>query len=295
METIINYHFQEGRQVFDLQIGNRNVTGFFGGLENLRYANDPTEGQGEPGNLETCFGENKVLWNNPNEQRNKRSILQTNDGDFEEHIDEAGRKRRHTTSEAQQTQIERKILEILTVPLIDFVTTEEWIMSNYRFINQQSIAFENAVHFVKMKFCMFLSRDYKYFYETRVSLPFCHFARSEHEFQEKYMTRITSLLYLRKLLIWHYAHASLDGEHKIIDYKWKIPVYKKVRDLMQFLDKKRGKKNCDYYLSPANAGKTLFLNLIKEYLINCGEMSNWNRASNFPLQTCGNVRSYFLE
>lgn len=59
------------------------------------------------------------------------------------------------------------------------------------------------------------------------------------------------------------------------------------------LDKKRNKKNTDVYVSAPNAGKTLSMDLIRDYFINCGQMLNWNRNSSFPLQTCGFTRVIF--
>ena len=78
-----------------------------------------------------------------------------------------------------------------------------------------------------------------------------------------------------------------------VDFDWKPTMYAYVRELIEFIDKKRGKMNTDVYISPPCAGKTLFMDLIRDYLINCGQMSNWNRNSNFPLQTCGYTRVIF--
>lgn len=143
-----------------------------------------------------------------------------------------------------------------------------------------------------MKFKNFQLRDYEHFYSNLHTLPYW-VSKTKEEFDNSYLNRDKSFIVLKKLLIFQYHNESFDNEYNIIDNKWKPVVYEEVKNLMIFLDRKRGKQNTNYYLSQPNAGKTLFLNLISEYLISSGEMSHWNRNNNFPLQMCGNARVIF--
>lgn len=50
-----------------------------------------------------------------------------------------------------------------------------------------------------------------------------------------------------------------------------------------------GKLNTLYIEGPANCGKCLFADIIQDYLLNPGIMTNWNKYQNFPLQMCQHV------
>lgn len=118
----------------------------------------------------------------------------------------------------------------------NFVIADEWLHSNIRFIIHSSLAFKNAIIFVKMKFHHMLLRDYKYFYLNQIKSPLWDTKHTE-EFNSKYLNRKISLEYLRKMLINHYSPNSLDANGNIIDFTWKIAVYEFVKMLMLFLDK----------------------------------------------------------
>lgn len=116
---------------------------------------------------------------------------------------------------------------------------------------------------------------------------------TREEFDNKYLDVKTSKSMAIKLLIWQCSPQSMDSKFNVINTDWKLNVFTYIKDLILLLDRKRNKENTDVYISPPNAGKTFFFDCVRDYLINFGQMSNWNRNSNFPLQTCGHVRVIF--
>lgn len=56
-------------------------------------------------------------------------------------------------------------------------------------------------------------------------------------------------------------------------------------DFVHFL-KSSGKRNCLYIEGRSNSGKTWFSNILQEFMLNAGFISNWNRYHQFPLQDC---------
>lgn len=205
-----------------------------------------------------------------------------------------GRRKRFKRSEEKTNQevIEEIILKICKVPLQDFITTDFYLQHPIRFQNTMSVSFRNALHSVKLRFYNMQLRDYKKFYEELTEMPYWD-SHNRESFDNTYMSLSMSKKYLKLLLIWQFSNSSMDSNFNIIDDKWKQPVYNYILNLMHFLDRKRGKQNTDCIISPPNAGKTLFMDLIRDYFINCGQMTNWNRNSNFPLQMCGYTRIIF--
>lgn len=182
------------------------------------------------------------------------------------------------------------------VPLQDFVTTQDFLNSEWKFHNDMSTVFKNAIKYAKYQFFNFQLRDYRNFYENLEILPYWDTTNREN-FSNKYLSLEISKKLVYKLLIWqcnsYECMEDLETGTVKHDYEWKDNVYAYLKDLIELLDKKRGKQNTDLYVSPPCAGKTLFLDLIRDYLINCGQMLNWNRNSSFPLQNCGYTRCIF--
>ena len=299
---IVKYQFAGGRKVYEVRVGNVDYTRLFNKLPSIRDVECETSFDWDARDVERCLSEGQVLWDN----LERRSDIPTDDelGSGHDRDDSptepAKRSRRSThqktTQQKQQERLEEFILAIGKVPLHDFVTTNEFLNSNWRFHNDMSTLFKNAIKVVKFKFCNMALRDYKRYYETLTVLPYWDTSTREN-FDKKYMSLKDSKKWLMKLLIYqnNESAAMLNVEKGIVntEYNWQPNVWSYVKDLIALLDKSRHKKNTDVYISPPNAGKTLFMDLIRDYLINCGQMSNWNRNSNFPLQTCGYTRAIF--
>lgn len=294
---IVKYHFGGKRRVEILEIGGHDYTRFFRGPKSIQSEVDPTGEAQYAGDVEVCSSESEILWAKHCGHEYIQSNGEVSSGYAESSstTESTSRKRRAPNQEKEnrQEKLEKLIIKICKVPIHDFVTTDLFINSNWRFYNNLSTTFKNAVSTVKLKFLNMRLCDYKHFYEQMEELPHWD-TNNREEFVDKYLNLELSKRILLKLLIWQYAYSSIDmNTYKVLDNDWKSPVYKYVKELIMLLDKKRHKQNTDVYLSPPNAGKTLFCDMLRDYFINCGQMSHWNRNSSFPLQTCGFTRLIF--
>lgn len=293
-KLLINYHFKEGRRVEVLEIRGVDYSKLFHRLEVLQDGGNTTGENRDTGDVEICVPEDKVLRDIYERQYDNEDV-ESVDFQFSEDSGKTGsrsRKRRATETEKSQEKLEKLILAISKVPLHDFVTTEEFINSSWRFLNTMNAMFKNAINTVKLKFYTMRLRDYRRHYEMLTTLPYWDTSTRE-EFDNKYLSLQVSKRFVLKLLIWQYAPESMDDKFQVINDEWKKYVFAYLQDLIMLLDKRRHKRNTDVYVSPPNAGKTLFMDLIRDYFINCGQMLNWNRNSSFPLQTCGFTRVIF--
>lgn len=59
-----------------------------------------------------------------------------------------------------------------------------------------------------------------------------------------------------------------------------------LKELLNVIDKRVPKKNTMFVLSAPNAGKNFFFDAVIHYFINFGQMGNFNRYCNFPMQEC---------
>lgn len=118
-------------------------------------------------------------------------------------------------------------------------------------------------------------------------------AYKRRDFWKMYFDKEESLKWLKKLLIWQYARDSIDNNGRVMDKDWKPEVYAFVKWLMLLLDGQQGKKNCLYLLSPPNAGKTFFCDLIAHYLLSSAHLTHWNKTTGFPLEDLEGARCVF--
>lgn len=300
-KLLVQYHFEAGRKCKSVSVGNTNYTRLFLGLESVRSTESSAFESGNEGDVERCDYQDESLWQQlirgPPDEHGEESI----DGSHQGSPETKRRRRRGAGAEAeekekQQVRLEKFIMGIGKVPLQDFVTTTDFLNSEWKFHNDMSTIFKNAIKYAKFRFFNFGLRDYRDFYENLEILPYWDTTNREN-FSSKYLPLEQSKKILYKLLIWqnHDSNCMTDIETGTIreDFDWKPNVYQYVKSLIELLDKKRGKTNTDLYVSAPNAGKTLFMDLIRDYLINCGQMLNWNRNSNFPLQNCGYTRCIF--
>ncbi|QCH41361.1 nonstructural protein 1 [Haematobia irritans densovirus] len=300
-QLLVDYHFEAGRKAKGVSVGNIDYTRLFCGLENVRHEQDSTGRDRIERDVEVCDYTDEVLWEQLARRSNSRSGSESDYNDNKDN-QEAPRRRKYRRTaqkenkEKQQVKLEKFIMAIGKVPLGDFVVTKDFLDSEWKFHNDMSVTFKNALRYAKYTFYNMQLRDYRDFYENLTILPYWD-TSSRDQFHEKYLSLEMSKKFLYKLLIWQTNERDImtDVDNGIVDVEkdWKTNFYAYVRNLIQFLDKKRGKLNTDLYVSPSCAGKTLFMDLIRDYLINCGQMLNWNRNSNFPLQMCGNTRCIF--
>lgn len=301
-ELIVKYHFDGERGVEILEVGGIDISGLFDRPKSVQLKFNSTGETAYTGDVEVCTQESEILWNKSSGRGNQQPGGE-NDNQYDQNGPETSgksRKRRSTNDQFsnqekknEQEKLEEMILSICKVPLHDFVTTDKFINSHWRFVNNLSTTFKNAISTVKLKFYQMRLSNYRVFYEGISEMPYWD-TSNRNEFDEKYMSIEVSKRYLLKLLIAQYHSESINLQTgKVLDNDWKSAVYAYVKDLIMLLDKKRHKLNTDVYISPPNAGKTLFCDLLRDYFVNCGQMAHWNRNSSFPLQTCGFTRIIF--
>lgn len=292
---VVQYHFDGTRYTEVLDVGGADYSRLFRGPKNLQHEFDSTGQDFNWGNVEVCSNESEVLWA---QQHGLGDSVAAGDSGSENgsYSGRSHNRQRRAIKEKEankQEQLEAFISLICKVPIHDFVTTDVFLKSEWRFFNNMSITFKNAISTVKLKFLNMNMCDYRRFYESIDSMPYWD-TNNREEFESKYLDLLESKKMLLKLLIWQYADEHMDKTtFDVLNNDWKSKVFAYVKDLIMLLDKKRHKLNTDVYLSPPNAGKTLFCDMIRDYMVNCGQMSHWNRNSSFPLQTCGYTRLIF--
>lgn len=156
--------------------------------------------------------------------------------------------------------------------------------SEFKYMNVQSSLFQNAMRFARNEVAMMELRDFKKHYMKYTECIWG--ASSRDNIKSRYLDLDESHLLLKKMMIYQYHSSSMDDEFAVINKDWKFTVYTKIKYIMEFLDKRHGKKNCWYIISSPNAGKTLFADLIRDYLISSGIIGIWNRENSFPLMNC---------
>ena len=99
------------------------------------------------------------------------------------------------------------------VPLQDFITTTDFLNSEWKFHNDMSPIFKNAIKYAKFRFFNFGLRDYRDFYENLEILPYWDTTNREN-FSSKYLPLEQSKKILYKLLIWqnHDSNCMTDIE-----------------------------------------------------------------------------------
>lgn len=295
--AIVQYHFAEGRSTKILDVGGKNYSRLFNRYEDISNGQCASSSSEYEGHVEACFSEDEALWPEQfsTEQLSSDSEKFGGNSNSRSGSKMYRKRRRRDAGEEKETAqevLEELIFKICKVPLHDFVTTESFLNSKWRFSNPMSVMFKNAITTTKLKFLNMRLRDYRAFYENMAEMPYWDTSTRE-EFETKYLHIKFSKSITMKLLIYQCHPNSLDSKFNVINNDWKPSVYNYIKDLLLLLDKKRNKENTDVYLSAPNAGKTLFFDMVRDYFVNCGQMSNWNRNSNFPLQTCGYTRVIF--
>lgn len=187
-----------------------------------------------------------------------------------------------------QDNLQQFIFAIGKVPMQQIISTKHFMDSEFKYMNVQSSLFQNAMRFARNEVAMMELRDFKKHY---LKYTECIWGASSREnISNRYLDLDESHMLLKKLLIYQYHPTSVDKEYEVVDREWKFTVYTKIKYIMEFLDKRHGKKNCWFIISTPNAGKTLFADLIRDYLISSGIIGIWNRENSFPLMNCVGAR-----
>lgn len=228
----------------------------------------------------------------------------SDDSSIHENTSKAGGRRNPTKLELKARRINRlrkKILSIGCAPISEFHHTSEWHNDKY-FKNvevmhkETQLALDQAIftilHMSMKDFKDYYGQDYSNLdYGTEKFTWSCY---QKKRFWDTYLPLKDSFYLIKKLLIWQYYPSSMNDKFFVGDTNWKPSVFGFVKWLIQFLDGQTGKKNCLYLKSDPNSGKTLFLDCVFDYMLQVGNMKNWNRHGGaFAIEELANARVAF--
>lgn len=189
-------------------------------------------------------------------------------------------------------QLEKALLYVCYAPIYEGDKTILWRNHKYfRYISDYEQSMKIARSNITLKFKDYKIRDYIEFYTSRSIRPLFNCTSAEYTI-DNYFNLKDSVLKIKQLLIFQIMD-QLDS-----DYTWDenldiTPVYDYIRQLVLLFDGKRGKCNTDYIVSPSCSGKTFFFDCWKDFLLSYGNMTNWNKNHQFPLQMCVDKRIIF--
>lgn len=204
-------------------------------------------------------------------------------------------RRTYNQGETLYEEIEKFALSICTAPIINFTKSNLYLDSCYKWKTGPSNTIKIVMENLKMQFVHWKLHDYYNFYKTYpfIKQPSWQ-AYNTHNFNNLYIERKRSTNLLKVFLAYQYGDLLVgdDGfyEEQYIDMDVVVEI---VRFMVRFFNQENGKKNTWYIIGPPNCGKSLFTDLIQDYFLNTGNMGNWNKYCNFPLQMCKNVRLVF--
>lgn len=302
--AIFLYHlFDAGREKLYVEIGGTCYEPeFFGGHEDLGSDEYGFAVDSSGGTLETCESENQILrqLGKPRGQGDLHGDKPSNEiyqellGEQEFSSATKKRKRGDTPQRKVEQEAEdlyAQLIEVCASPITDGDRRKEWChpLNPFRFKKGLNTANKMAKDALNAYFCNLTLKELRTFYENRTTTPVWG-ALSKELIYEHYLDRDTSLEFILKLLIFQFCGTGvgyLDPITYEIDFenaRWEEAVYTFVRDLIIVLDKHAGKANTIYISSPSGACKTTFFDCIRDYMLCHGNMSNWNRFSQFPCQ-----------
>lgn len=306
LRALFEYHLFNGgqREVLYFKIGETEYKpGFPNRDESVQPEGSEYNGDSIERNVETCTTEDKILRSLDASGRSRD--IESSDDDVQTYEiltgegEEPKRKRRRrgyqSYGEEETEKIYNKLIQICASPITDGVNTIVWNHpgSKYKFLNAKNTLVKNANNALDAYFSQLSLRELRDFYERRVTTPMWS-AMSLEKFFDTYFDIETSIYKAMQLLIWQNCSDGLNHDYSLGDpSKWEFPLYNYIRDLITLLDRHAGKANTHYYISPPNAGKNTFFDMIADILLSHGNMSDWNRYSRFPCQMLDKVRIIF--
>lgn len=292
---ILEYHLQDGREESIYEIDQTDQSGLLDRFKNLRSKNNIPGAINEEGrSMEACECESQIFRERLTGQTDQTTDDELSGIDGSEPRRPRKRGRRSAQNE-EAKKIDDYFLKICASPITDGDRTKYWVNSEYEYINDLHKVIKNVKNTIRLKFSHMTLNDYINFYQQKIDNNITPlFAAISHEtFNDYYFTEKQSQNKVMQLLIFQLAPGSLDSDFYIENDNWMATVFLWLKDFLLFLDKRSGKNNCYYFLSSSCSGKTFFMDMIKDYFLNTGNMSNWNRYSQFPLQMCADKRVIF--
>lgn len=205
----------------------------------------------------------------------------------------AGRQRtRAGPFEETCEDLEKLLLSICTSPITEGTNSDLYLESTKKWTTPMSSYIKNVILNIKLRFKYYRIKDYIKFYKETEFLA-GHPLWQSHDsksFEKIYLPEDKSTEMLKVLLAYQLCGlpVSNDGEYTLTD-QVENQLATQLEYLAAFFNRELGKKNTIYIVGGANCGKSLFADMLQDYFLNPGIMSNWNKWHNFPLQMCQHV------
>lgn len=209
-----------------------------------------------------------------------------------------GIKRRRSHSE------EELVYEFLkrfpTSPLENIVGTQQWISSEFKWYDKIWPPLEAATHLLNVELCQMSTIDYIKWFENVKPIFSQPIGDTGH-----YFTLEESFILLEKLLWLQVSDFESYSSFKFPQTNDSKKDKQKIRDtidvgesrvrgfvtmLYYIVDKKWKKMNTLQITAPPSSGKNFFFDAILDFYINQGNIGNFNRYNQFPLQDAVNRR-----
>lgn len=292
-ENLFLYHLQEGRKTifykFGEQSGKGELPSGFETIQLRRYSQPRRILPETRGTMETCSSENEILWGDTSGQMYSPSCSNRNNNNSQHNKKESwiSRNRRSTTREKDQEaeKITALMIKLCTSPIENCFQNKAWTDTDYKFMDTSDNSIRKALNYVNRMFYNMSLKEIFDFYESREETPLWQ-AHSIDTFNETYFDLNTSIYKCVQLILFQEGFQLAEDYEIPENDNWKPILYEFLKDLIYFLDKRTGKQNCYYFISPSCSGKSFFWDMICDYMLLSGNMTNWNRNCQFPLQNC---------
>lgn len=294
--AIFNYHLQDGREPIYGKIGDSRGPELLYRIKTFRFVENEEQNRSldeQTGIVETCGRSPQLLWTS------RGPAMQTDNEEFctdstQQNYQKQGTFRSKLPSVRAQDQETKEIYELLMniahSPITDGIRCEKYLQTRYRFLNDSERCVYKAKNTVANVVSKWTIKDLMKFYKDKIDNNlFCHFgAFSEEQFKQMYFDIEDSIYKTYQLLIFQICPQYLDNDYEIVEDNdnWKPIIYNWLKCFIKFLDKQNGKQNTWYFQGASCAGKSFFLEMIKSFMLLTGNMSQWNKTCQFPLQMC---------
>lgn len=163
-----------------------------------------------------------------------------------------------------------------TSPVIRIFDTQAWLCSKYKFYDINSVFMRNCIKIINV---FYNDMTFEEIYHHFLTCEPQHliFNAPFGNIDSYYYSINDSTKILNKLLKFQF------NNDKILVRSFLLNVYNVINKLVP-------KKNTVFVLSEPNGGKNFFFDVFIHFLINFGQMGNFNRYCNFPLMECVNRR-----
>lgn len=173
-----------------------------------------------------------------------------------------------------------KVMQMLTryptSPLSQICDTKEWLFDeDLQYIRADNKMFINALDTFTKRLCTFNMRDFSNFYDDTECYP--KFSCGPASYTDIYYDITASLTIIERLMNYQFGEDAV-----AIDYF--------LRTLYKVLERKIPKLNTICLIGPASSGKSYFIDMICNFLLNVGRMGTLNRFNQFGLMDTSGKR-----